>query len=114
MLTDAEIEALIARLATRARPHRIIVFGSYAKGTATATSDLDLLVIRDTDRPMAQRADDLTPICNGYLIPIDLHVYTPEEVREYSKEDYHFLQTVVLTGKVVYDASPGAVRTGFS
>jgi predicted nucleotidyltransferase len=110
VFTDAEIDTLVGRLAARARPHRIIVFGSYAKGTATATSDLDLLVVRETDRPMAQRADDLTPICNGYLIPIDLHVYTPEEVREYSKEDYHFLQTVVRTGKVVYDASPGPAR----
>jgi len=102
VLTDAEIEALVHRLAVRARPHRIIVFGSYAKGTASATSDLDILVVRDTVLSMAQRATDLTPICDGYLVPIDLHVYTPEEVEEYGKEEYHFLNTVLRTGRVVY------------
>jgi predicted nucleotidyltransferase len=105
MLEPQEIENLVRRIAERAQPERILVFGSYAKGTARATSDLDILVVRDTDLPMAQRAADLTPICAGYLVPIDLHVYTPEEVREYAKEEHSFLHTVLQTGWTVYDVS---------
>lgn len=104
MLETSEIDTLVSRIVERAHPNRIIVFGSYAKGTASDRSDLDLLVERDTVLPMAQRATDLSPICAGFLVPIDLHVYTPEEMREYSKEEYHFLHTVTHTGKVVYIA----------
>lgn len=104
MLTPFEIEDLVNRIVERARPSRVIVFGSYAKGTATDRSDLDLLVERETVLPMAQRATELSPICAGLLVPIDLHVYTPEEMREYSREEYHFLHSVARTGKVVYTA----------
>lgn len=106
MLGEQEIQTLVDRLVARARPRRVIVFGSYAKGTAGPRSDLDILVERETDLPMPQRATDLSPICAGYLVPIDLHVYTPEEVGEYSKEQYHFLQTVMTTGRVMYTAEP--------
>ena len=38
MLTAEEIDALVARVVARVRPEKVIVFGSYAKGTASARS----------------------------------------------------------------------------
>ncbi len=46
MLTSDEITEIVARVAARLRPQKVILFGSYAKGAATARSDLDLFVIQ--------------------------------------------------------------------
>jgi predicted nucleotidyltransferase len=49
VLDDKSIQDLASRLAKVARqPTRIILFGSYAQGTADQSSDLDLLVIEES------------------------------------------------------------------
>jgi uncharacterized protein len=103
MLTQKEIEHLVQRIVERIQPQKVLIFGSYAKGTATIKSDLDILVIKDTDLPMANRADDLKPVLARLLIPVDVHVYTTEEVAEYGKERFSFIESVLKSGKVIYE-----------
>src|SRR6266508_4490556 len=102
MLSPAEIDRLIQRLVTSARPQKVIIFGSYAKGTATATSDIDVLLVVDTDLPMGVRADSLAPTLSPSWISVDVHVYTPEEVEEYGKEKFSFVRSVLDTGRTVF------------
>lgn len=45
MLNEAQIQAAANRIAEALNPEKIILFGSYARGTATEHSDLDLMVI---------------------------------------------------------------------
>jgi uncharacterized protein len=104
MLKPNEIDKLIRRIVERIQPQKVIIFGSYAKGTATIRSDLDLFVIKETHLPMSHRADDLLPILSGLLIPVDVHVYTSEEVEEYGKEPFSFVNSVLATGKTVFEA----------
>jgi uncharacterized protein len=104
MLKPNEIDNLIRRIVERIQPRQVIIFGSYAKGTATIKSDLDLFVIKETHLPMSHRADDLLPLLSGVLIPVDVHVYTPEEVEEYGKEPFSFVSSVLVTGKTVFGA----------
>lgn len=103
MLTKTEIDRLIERIVARIQPQKVIIFGSYAKGTATINSDLDIFVIKKTELPMANRADDLTPILSNSLVPVDVHVYTPEEVEEYGREQFSFVNSVLKSGKTVFD-----------
>ena len=49
MITEAQIQAVVARIVEGYRPDRIILFGSYAYGTPTEDSDLDLLVVKGGD-----------------------------------------------------------------
>jgi len=84
MFTEDEISRLVQEIVARIDPREVIVFGSYAKGTVTSKSDLDLFVIKETDVPMVNRAAALSSILNYQLVTIDVHVYTPEEVAEYS------------------------------
>jgi uncharacterized protein len=109
VLTREEIEALVAQIVARIRPEQVILFGSYAKGKAHPGSDLDLLVIADTHVPRARRAANLGPLLATCLVPIDVHVYTPEEVRVYGAEEYSFLWNALRVGRVVYPAG-GAPR----
>jgi predicted nucleotidyltransferase len=103
MLTEKEIEKLIDRIVTRIQPQKVIIFGSYAKGTATIKSDLDILAIKETQLPMLNRADDLKPMLSSFLIPVDVHIYTPEEVEEYGKEPFSFINSILKTGRIVFE-----------
>jgi len=102
MLTEDEINKLIEKIVQRIRPDKIIVFGSYAKGTATYKSDLDLFVVKDTQLPMKNRNEEIRPIVSNLLVSVDVHVYTPEEVEEYGSEEYSFVHSILKTGKVLY------------
>lgn len=41
---------------SRRLPHRVVLFGSYAQGTATDDSDVDLLVIAETRPPPCRQS----------------------------------------------------------
>ena len=49
MITEEQIQAVVRRIVEGYAPDRIILFGSYAYGTPTEDSDLDLLVIKAED-----------------------------------------------------------------
>ena len=53
MITEAQIQAVVARIVEGYRPDRIILFGSYAYGTPTEDSDLDLLILKSGVQPPA-------------------------------------------------------------
>jgi uncharacterized protein len=102
MFTAKEIDRLIRRIVSVMHPEQVIVFGSYAKGTSTIRSDLDIFVVQETDLPFARRADDLKPMLAQMLIPVDVHVYTPEEVAELGKEPWSFVNSILRTGKTLF------------
>src|SRR4051794_17399549 len=102
MLTKIEIDAIVERILKRIRPQRVIIFGFYAKGTAAVGSDLDIFIIQETHLPMAERAHDLLTILSHSLIPIDVHIYTPEEVEEYGREPFSFVNSILKTGKAFF------------
>lgn len=103
MLTPTEIDGVVREIVDRMQPQKVIIFGSYAKGTATIKSDLDIFVIRETALPMAHRADNLRPLRLQSLIRIDVHVYTPEEVEIYGNQQYSFVHSVLKSGKIVFE-----------
>lgn len=103
MLSREEIQVLVDRIVSRTRPHKVVVFGSYAKGTATSKSDLDILLIRETDLPMARRAEEVAPLVSRPWLSVDVHVYTPEEVEEYAKDRFGFVRSALTSGWVVFE-----------
>jgi len=80
----------------------VILFGSYAKGRATMGSDIDLVVVRETDRPLPRRGDDIRPLLATSLVRVDLHVFTPDEMEEYGTDPSSFVGSVLATGRVVF------------
>jgi predicted nucleotidyltransferase len=80
------------------RPRRIILFGSYATGAATADSDVDLVVLMpfrgsSTDKVVEIRGRVEAPF------PLDLLVWRPAQAR---KRD-SFTRGVLSDGKVMYE-----------
>ena len=109
-----DTERLLAEMVTRIRqalqPERIILFGSRARGTAHANSDFDLLVIKDSDQPRYRRSARLYSILADLPAEVEIIVYTPEEVREWSAVPEAFVTTALEKGKVLYDAKDVTVR----
>ncbi|WP_189152148.1 nucleotidyltransferase domain-containing protein [Streptomyces lacrimifluminis] len=101
-MTDQEIDSIVGRIVEVARPERILMFGSYAKGRATVNSDLDLLVVMPTDAPASMRASEVEPYLGGWAVPVDLHFVTVEELEEYGREEHHFLHSVLQSGRTLY------------
>jgi predicted nucleotidyltransferase len=77
--TLAELARMAAEPLRRAGAVRAVAFGSYARGTADAYSDLDLAVILDTQEPPLERPRRLRELLDALPLPVDLLVYTPEE-----------------------------------
>ena len=75
-----DIRALGPRLATLPDVRRVALFGSWARGEAHADSDVDLLVVREGNGDRASRRLHLRRHLGDVARPLDLRVYSPEEV----------------------------------
>lgn len=96
-----EVRALIAQIANRFQPARIVLFGSHAAGVADSGSDVDLLVVMDTqDRPLRQAAAIYRAI--DHRLPVDILVRRPRQIAEPDPRDL-ILRTVLREGVTLYD-----------
>jgi len=94
---------IVRRIVETAQPERIILFGSRARGDARPDSDFDVLVIKQSDEPRYRRDAPLYVALAGLDAPVDVMVYTPEEVREWSGVPLAFITTAIREGRVVYE-----------
>ena len=84
-------------------PERVILFGSAAGDDASQDSDVDLLVVMQTDkRPVQQALEIRRRVPCSF--PLDLLVKTPQEVeRRVALHDF-FVTTILAEGKVLYES----------
>ena len=86
-------------------PQKVILFGSFARGDDHGLSDVDLLIVKETDRPFVERIGEVLALCDTVL-PIEPLVYTPEELARMIEEGNPFIEQVLREGKVVYESEP--------
>ncbi len=108
MITPSQIRQVSDEIARRFRPERIILFGSYAYGTPTEDSDVDLLVVMPFEGRTAKQAIAIRgAVYAGF--PMDLIPITPERLKYRLEIEDFFLREVVEKGKVLYEASHARV-----
>jgi predicted nucleotidyltransferase len=56
LIAPETIYGVAKAIAENFHPEKIVLFGSYATGTATPDSDLDFLVVMNTDQPINKRS----------------------------------------------------------
>jgi len=103
MIELKKINDIVARIAAKFNPDKIILFGSYASGKPNNDSDIDLLVIQDTDLPRHKRSFDIQKMLIGSMIPMDILVYTNNEFEKEKNEKYSFLNSAIKTSKILYE-----------
>jgi uncharacterized protein len=96
------VQRTMQRLIRSFSPERIIIFGSYAKGTVHARSDVDLLVVANFDGNLElhqRRARQLAADC---FPRVDVVLATPAEVAEANTARSPFLASILGSGITVY------------
>ena len=83
------------------RVRRVILFGSYARGSAYRESDVDFLVIADTRRPIDLAGRILLQL--GGRFASDVLVRTPREIQRALRDQDSFLTSILEEGRVLYE-----------
>jgi len=104
----AKIKKLLERLTEvivrEYQPEKIILFGSYAYGKPDEESDIDLLIIKETDKSFFNRLFEVRKIASdtrrGY--PFEPVVMTPKELEKRLKIGDQFFEEILSKGKILY------------
>jgi len=102
----SELARITAILQNNPAVKKVLLFGSLVGGQVGMKSDLDLLIIQDTDKPFLLRSVELMESLSPE-IAVDLLVYTPEEFRDMQKKPNSFLREILKNGRVVYEKRSG-------
>jgi len=100
----AVLRDIVQRVAAAARPERIILFGSAARGTMGPNSDVDLLVIKRGKFNSARVENAIYRGLRGARAAVDAIVVTPEQVERYASAPCLVIHPALREGKVVYGA----------
>src|SRR6516225_5068870 len=102
MVSRDAIRATCEDIVREFRPLQVILFGSYAYGTPTEDSDVDLLVVMDipeeSARPQAVAIRQRIP----RRFRMDLIVRPPREIAYRLAHNDYFLREVLERGELLY------------
>ncbi len=96
------IETVKQRILERVNLERLILFGSRARGDAREDSDVDLLVVMETDAPQYRRSLPVRRALRGLPVGVDIVVYTPEEFRDWLGASLSLPSRALREGRELY------------
>ena len=100
----AEIARRMKPVFTKYHIQKALLFGSFARGSQSQKSDIDLILIKETEEPYFERyagiLQDLYKAVKGR--DIEVLIYTPEELDRISHR--RFIQRAWQEGKVIYES----------
>lgn len=103
MTINELIADMTDRIARDFHPLRIILFGSHARGDATADSDVDLLVILPEAPNKRQAAIEIRRALRDLPVSKDIVVTTPDEIARRGDLIGPVLRPALREGKVLYE-----------
>ena len=103
MIENSNINEIVSKIALTFNPDKIILFGSFAKGDHNEDSDLDLIIVKESDLPKHKRGIEIRRLFYGILVPMDLKIYTPKEFDRELNNKYSFLSTAIKDSKTLYE-----------
>ena len=101
-LKQEVLDEIIRRAVEVAKPDRIILFGSAARGDMTHDSDVDLLVVKSGVEDRVRLAQEIHLSFWGLLVPVDVIVVTPEDIQKFANGVGTIIPYALEEGKVVY------------
>jgi predicted nucleotidyltransferase len=97
------LDEVVRRIVAVAKPQKIILFGSAARGQDQSDSDLDILVIKD-GAPRRRLAEQIHRSLIGVDWPVDVIVATPQDVERYGHSPALVLESALREGILLYAA----------
>lgn len=103
--TQEEIQKISNKIIDDYNPEKIILFGSYAWGTPGPDSDVDLFIVKETDKNIFERNREVQRILFGSGMAIDILVYTPKQLAKREQMGDPFIDKIINKGKIIYEQS---------
>lgn len=101
-LLETELSRYVSLLRERENLERILIFGSLVTGDVHAWSDIDLVIVQDTDLPFWQRLREIRRLLQP-TVGTDILVYTPGEWEEMKQKRPFFRQEILNKSKTLYE-----------
>ena len=104
--TQEKVDLAVKTAIEIARPSRVFIFGSWARGEAKWDSDLDLAVFLPDDRKteLGELRRDIRRHLDSIPMSIDLIVASEGYVAEFLSSVNSVYYKIVQSGKLVYDS----------
>jgi len=102
-LTADSIASAARPLFERRGAERAYLIGSYARGTADAWSDVDLVVVMSTELPFVARGNELVELTESFPAAVDVMVYTPEEFAAGMRRGVGIFAMIEMEGRLIYE-----------
>ena len=103
MSRKEELEQVVRKIVKKLKKDRsvrlILLFGSMARGDIRSGSDVDLIVVKETDKKFLDRLDEFYEDAD---VAMDVLVYTPEEFERMKGKS--FIKKAIEEGKILYEA----------
>jgi predicted nucleotidyltransferase len=100
---DDLYQDIVGRIVEACDPDKIILFGSRARGDHRPNSDVDILVIKESSEPRYKRDGPLYTAVATLPFEVDVLVYTPQEVSDWSGVRQALPSTAIREGIVIYE-----------
>ncbi len=103
-MTQAELLNHVTQtIVDRFHPKRIVLFGSAARNESRSGSDMDLFIEMESDLRPPERAVEVSAVFGLRSWPLDLIIYTPEEVQRLRDRPGTLLSIIEKEGRVLYE-----------
>lgn len=106
MVTNTVIQQLVERI-KQFDPEKIILFGSYAYGTPSDDSDVDLFVVKNVKSEDVRELrlnirGHLRDIIYNQKVPVDLLLDSQEHINERIKLGDSIYEEIMIKGRTLY------------
>lgn len=98
------INKMVEKIIKDYRPKKVILFGSYAYGEPAEDSDIDLLIIKNTDKRPIDRWVEVKRLLRDTTgkLPVAPLVYTEKEIEERVSIKDFFIEEILEKGEILY------------
>ena len=104
-IVQTAIGDMVARIAERFQPRRIMLFGSQARGTPNYHSDVDLLVVMENGTDKLDAAIEIREVVIDSPVAKDIVVTTPDEIARRGNLVGTVLRAALRDGITLYERS---------
>ena len=105
MVSEQVLAEIVGRLTTNFQPQKIILFGSQARQTADARSDVDILIICPVKGKRRALMVDMDVSLEGLGIARDIVILSPEEFEIDRQIPGTIARPAWKEGRVLYEQS---------
>jgi len=105
VMKASDLKELIDYLRLEYKPEKVILFGSYGTDKYESFSDIDLLIVKETEKRFVDRVVELMRLIRerfGSKYPVEPLVYTPDEFKRAKDINSSFIKAILSNGVLLH------------